>query len=416
MNKKEDFEEIFKGDSEKSSSKIAFKLKDESEKNTEDNSGKSDKWQVLIVDDEESIHTVTRFALKNFVFQGKTIEFLDAYSAEEAKQLIEKNPNVAVVLLDVVMEEKDAGLKLIKLIREKLKNKHVRIVLRTGYPGEAPEREVIDSYSIDDYKVKTELTAEKLYSVVLASLRTYEIIHSLSARSELLRYIVDQKTKELVEYQNKLEDKISERTKELEETNKNLEDEIDKHKRTEASLKESEEKLRTFIDNSPIGIIITDMNGNIEYLNKVFINMFGYTHIDIPTLDHWWKLAYNNSVYRDEIKKSWDEIANKKTEDIEIKEPNQGVVTCKSGSVLDVEFFGKRIGERVLVIYNDISRRKQAEDELRKLKDELEMKVAEKTKELQDRIKELETLHEGFVNRELKMEELRKEIERLKKE
>jgi signal transduction histidine kinase/AraC-like DNA-binding protein len=158
-------------------------------------------WKVMVVDDEADIHSVTRIALKSFSYQDRGIEFIHAHSAEESKPLLEKHKNIAVILLDVVMETQTAGLDLVKYIRDKLKYKYTQIILRTGYPGYAPEREVIVSYEINDYKTKTELTAFKLFTLVLASLRAYNSVMEL----EKLRV--------------GLEDKVRERTAELEQKN-----------------------------------------------------------------------------------------------------------------------------------------------------------------------------------------------------
>lgn len=136
-------------------------------------------WKVLIVDDEPEVHAVTKLALSDFTFQGKDLQFISAYSGEEAKQLILEHPDAAIVLLDVVMETDDAGLKVAQYIREVAHNNHVRIILRTGQPGQAPERQVIVNYDINDYKSKTELTAQKLFTVVMASLRSYRDILSI---------------------------------------------------------------------------------------------------------------------------------------------------------------------------------------------------------------------------------------------
>jgi len=148
---------------------------------------KENPWKILIVDDEEDIHSVTQIALRNFEYQGRGVEFYSAYSATEAKGVLEKHPDIALILLDVVMETNQAGLDLVKHIREKLKNRFTRIILRTGQPGQAPEREVIVSYEIDDYKTKTELTSFKLFTVALASLRAYETIKGIEQVNKRLR-------------------------------------------------------------------------------------------------------------------------------------------------------------------------------------------------------------------------------------
>jgi len=135
--------------------------------------GSGRRWKVMIVDDEPEIHTVTRLALSGFAFAGRELELISAYSGEEAKRLIVEHPDTAMVFLDVVMETEEAGLDVVRFIREKLNNSMTRIILRTGQPGQAPERRVIIEYDINDYKTKTELTAQKLFTSLVAGLRAY---------------------------------------------------------------------------------------------------------------------------------------------------------------------------------------------------------------------------------------------------
>lgn len=131
-------------------------------------------WRVLIVDDDVDVHAVTRLALRNVSFKGRELELFSAYSGDEGFQMLRDTPYIALVLLDVVMETDDAGLLLAKRIRGELDNQLVRVVLRTGQPGQAPEQRVIIEYDINDYKAKTELTTQKLFTTVIASLRGYE--------------------------------------------------------------------------------------------------------------------------------------------------------------------------------------------------------------------------------------------------
>ncbi len=158
---------------------------------------KQNSWKILVVDDEESIHAVTRLALKKFQIESKPLEFLHAYSAKEAIEVIQQHPDLAVILLDVVMESQHAGLDLVKYIREELKNDFVRIILRTGQPGQAPELKVIKNYQIDDYRLKTELTRDKLFSVLMASIRTYEAILKVETHSQHLEAKVRERTAEI---------------------------------------------------------------------------------------------------------------------------------------------------------------------------------------------------------------------------
>jgi signal transduction histidine kinase/AraC-like DNA-binding protein len=156
-----------------------------------------DYWKVLVVDDEEDVHSVTRMALKGFIFKEKEIQFLHTYSARETKKILSGNPDISLIFLDVVMETNNAGLDLVKHIRNKLNNHLTQIVLRTGYPGQAPEREVIVEYEINDYKTKTELTTFKLFTVTLASLRAYDSMIHLENLRQNLEVKVRERTAEL---------------------------------------------------------------------------------------------------------------------------------------------------------------------------------------------------------------------------
>ncbi len=130
-------------------------------------------------------------ALSDTKFAGRDVTFLSAYSGKEAKQVLLENPDTAVILLDVVMEHDHAGLDVARYIREELKNTLVRIILRTGQPGQAPERQVITDYDINDYKEKTELTSRKLYTVIYSSLRSYRDLLTIDSNRKGLKQIID---------------------------------------------------------------------------------------------------------------------------------------------------------------------------------------------------------------------------------
>lgn len=148
-------------------------------------------WQLLIVDDEEEIHSITKMILSKLEFKGRQLDFLDAYSAKEAYEILKKEKEIAIVLLDVVMETDEAGLDLVKSIRKDINNKNIRIILRTGQPGHAPEERVIIDYDINDYKSKNELTARNLLTSIIASLRSYESMRSLERNRLGLEKIID---------------------------------------------------------------------------------------------------------------------------------------------------------------------------------------------------------------------------------
>lgn len=150
----------------------------------------SNPWRILIVDDDADVHAVSRLILNKIVFKHRPLELLCAYSAVQARDILLREKNIAVILLDVVMETEDAGLKLVRVIREELKNSDVRIILRTGQPGQAPEERVIVDYDINDYKAKNELTSQKLFTAVISALRAYETIMSLNKTGQGLEKIL----------------------------------------------------------------------------------------------------------------------------------------------------------------------------------------------------------------------------------
>ena len=153
-----------------------------------------DVWRVMIIDDDEDVHSTTTFALGNLDMQQRPLEFVHAYSASQAREMLKHEHDIAVILLDVVMEQDDAGLHLVRYIRETLKLADVRIILRTGQPGYAPEIDAIRDYDINDYKTKSELTRIKLFTTVTAAIRSYEQIRKISNSRRGLDQIVHAST------------------------------------------------------------------------------------------------------------------------------------------------------------------------------------------------------------------------------
>jgi len=149
------------------------------------------KWKIAVIDDDQAVHEGTRFALSDYSLNGQTLEILSAYSAAEGRVLMREHPDIAAVLLDVIMETDAAGLDLVEYIRNELKNETVRIILRTGQPGQAPERRVIVQYDINDYKAKTELTADKLFTTLTAALRSYQQLQRMVETRRGLEIIID---------------------------------------------------------------------------------------------------------------------------------------------------------------------------------------------------------------------------------
>jgi len=148
-------------------------------------------WRVLLVDDDEQMHQITRIALSGFEFQDRKLELLSAFSAQQAKELLDAEANIAIALIDVVMETEHAGLDLVKYIRTEQNNRLIRLVLRTGQAGQAPEDVVIKEYEIDDYKEKTELTTQKLRTLLYSMLRSYRDLCLIEEQKEGLSKVIE---------------------------------------------------------------------------------------------------------------------------------------------------------------------------------------------------------------------------------
>lgn len=155
-----------------------------------------DPWHILIVDDDVDVHVVTKFALRDVRYKGRPLNFLHAYSGKEGFSVLRDTPDVALVLLDVIMETDHAGLVLAHQIRGELDNHEIRIVLRTGQSGQTLEQSVIVDYDVNDYRTKSDLTTQKLFTTVISSLRTYESL-MLTSESIVALQIARAKTREL---------------------------------------------------------------------------------------------------------------------------------------------------------------------------------------------------------------------------
>ncbi len=191
------------------------------------------RFKLLIVDDENEIHVMTKLVLHDYQYREYGLEFISAFSGIEAKTILKENPDIACCLLDVVMETKDAGLEVARFIREDICNSKIRIVLRTGQPGKAPEKQVILNYDINDYKEKTELTTQKLFTTITTALRSYIHLVELDKQSkeiesknirlneEIARRIVAESN--LTKYNRSLERMIESKTQRLKEALNSLE-------------------------------------------------------------------------------------------------------------------------------------------------------------------------------------------------
>ncbi len=156
----------------------------------EKNCNSNNFWRVLIVDDDNFIHRMIKEINKNLRFENRAIDFISAYNSDEAKEILIKNNNVALVLMDIFLETENSGLSLAKFIREDLKNTETRIVLITGQGSMDLQEEIILNYDINGYESKTDLFSKKMNTVILSSLRSYRDIIRIKNNKESMGKVV----------------------------------------------------------------------------------------------------------------------------------------------------------------------------------------------------------------------------------
>lgn len=147
---------------------------------------------------------------------------------------------------------------------------------------------------------------------------------------------------------------------------------IEERLKAKEALQESEDKFFKVIENAHIPMGITRDDGQVEFLNLKFIEIFGYTLDDIPTLDKWWQKAYPDINYRKEVQKVWfsklDKIASGEAYESTSQIRN---VTCKDGSMREIKFNFTPIGRSVLVTFDDHTDENRAAREKQQLEKEL---------------------------------------------
>ncbi len=311
----------------------------------------TDFWKVLIVDDDSSVHQSTKLALRNLQFEGKNLFFLSAYTAEEAKTIIAQNQDLAFILLDVVMEAHNSGLKLVQHIRDELNNKLVRIILRTGQPGEAPEESVIIDYDINDYKLKLELTRNKLMVTAISALRSYRDMLALenSSKEMMVLYTALEAVKD------NLEDLIDLRTQKLEQ-------EIKARKQLEKTLRLTQFSL----DRARDAIYFVNADANFFYVNEATSDVLGYSKEELLKMKIY---DLNSNIDKSNWNRQWQELKEKKSftyESTHITKEGVGIPVEITQNYLSFEQ-----QEYNCAIVRDIRDRKKVEAKLRQANEQL---------------------------------------------
>ena len=141
--------------------------------------------------------------------------------------------------------------------------------------------------------------------------------------------------------------------------------------RLQEHLRESEERYQRLANMAPIPLCFVNKNGELSYFNDRFIQVFGYTHDDVPTLKEWWQLAYPEEKYRRWVVETWESAVRRAAETKTDIEPIEYHVTCKDGTVRVVVISGITIEDNFLATFIDVTERKRAEEALRQTAEDL---------------------------------------------
>ena len=167
-----------------------FLFEDENESSQEAIDVNAQCWRILVVDDDESVHQVTKLVLSGLVIEGRSLELVSVFSKQQAQELLAQDQDFCIAFVDVVMESDHAGLELIEWIRNDLKNQAIRLVLRTGQAGTAPEAKVIKEFDINDYKEKTDFTSNKMITTLYAGIRAYRDIMTIQRSLDAFKSLI----------------------------------------------------------------------------------------------------------------------------------------------------------------------------------------------------------------------------------
>jgi two-component system NtrC family sensor kinase len=139
---------------------------------------------------------------------------------------------------------------------------------------------------------------------------------------------------------------------------------ITERKLADNLIKKNEEKFRQLIDRNPVAMAVADKDGKFLFFNNKFIKTFGYTIEDIPSVYEWWPLAYPEEEYRAKVIHSWRAAASKAIRHHKETESREWRVTCKDGSLRDIEFRMSSMEDENIVIFHDITEQKKLEQQL----------------------------------------------------
>ena len=144
-----------------------------------------------------------------------------------------------------------------------------------------------------------------------------------------------------------------------------------------AQTQSPEESYREVIDASPVPLSVDNMRGSIEYVNRKFVEKFGYRHEELPTSAAWMRLAYPDPKYRRHVSRLWKAFLQEGLRGRREVGPLEVEVTCRDGTKRHVEFVGTRVGHRLLIAANDLTERERLEQQILEIAEQEQERIGQ---------------------------------------
>ena len=326
-------------------------------------------WKILVIDEDERFHNLVESAILGSKLEQKYLQVISASTKQEGRRIISERRDINLILLGVALKNQKESLNLIKYIRERLKNKLVRIdiILNNNLNPSYKTSWVLDwllEYDLNNYQIKSDLDRNKILTNVISGLKSYyHVIVAAKSRKNLAKIYADF-------YNNgqNLEELVKIRTQELEEKNEQLEQEIKERKRTEEELRETKERWQLVLQGNNDGIWDWNVKTNEAFLSARWKEMLDYSEHELENnSDEWLK-----RIHPDDL----TEVLNLINEHFKQKTPyyiSEHRMRCKDGSYKWILARGQALWDevgnpiRMVGSHTDISDRKKREEALRSI-------------------------------------------------
>lgn len=134
---------------------------------------------------------------------------------------------------------------------------------------------------------------------------------------------------------------------------------IDAQKTAELDIRRNEQRLRMLMENLPIPLCQLDDQQRFTYINRRFVETFGYQLADVPDATTWFEKAYPDAEYRAWVLEHWQQAVVAAQAREGIVEPDIYRVRCANGDDRTVAISAVAFGQELLGSFVDLTAQKQ---------------------------------------------------------